>query len=66
MMNARQDEVIPLACTEALWESFGKPPIVWMEAGHYSAARFILDGLSRTTLFFLPEAERTAAVSLTK
>ena len=56
MLNARQDEVVPPDCTEALWQAFGKPPIVWWNAGHFTAARFIFEGLDQTTRFFAPEA----------
>lgn len=52
MYNATQDEIIPRACTDALWESFGKPEIHWVEAGHYSVARFMFDALGRATRLF--------------
>jgi dienelactone hydrolase len=54
MLNARYDEVIPRECTESLWHALGEPEIVWWDAGHYSAARFMLDGLARVTEFFQP------------
>ena len=52
MLNARHDEVIPPKCTESLWHALGEPEIVWYEAGHFSALRFIFDGLGRVTRFF--------------
>lgn len=52
MLNARDDEVIPRACTEALWESFGKPDLEWYTGGHYSVARHIFTALDRTSKFF--------------
>ncbi|HUY31364.1 MAG TPA: alpha/beta hydrolase family protein [Pirellulales bacterium] len=52
MLNASHDEVIPRACTESLWRAFGEPEIVWYDASHKTAARFIFDGLSRVTRFF--------------
>jgi dienelactone hydrolase len=52
MLNASHDEVIPRACTESLWRAFGEPAIVWYDAGHYSAARHLFDGLARVTKFF--------------
>lgn len=58
MLNARQDEVVPPECSEALWNAFGKPPIIWWNAGHYTAARFIFEGIDKTTRFFAPEVER--------
>jgi cephalosporin-C deacetylase-like acetyl esterase len=53
MLNAKEDEVIPKSCTLALWESFGKPEIVWYSGGHYSVARHILDAIRRVTDFFV-------------
>lgn len=61
MLNASHDEVIPKACTESLWHAFGEPEIVWMDAGHYSAMRFIFDGLTRVTKFFQPEKDKPTA-----
>jgi dienelactone hydrolase len=52
LLNAKSDEVIPKVCTESLWESFGKPEIIWYDGGHYSVARHILDALKRTSTFF--------------
>jgi dienelactone hydrolase len=52
MLNARYDEVIPPVCSEALWESFGRPEIVWFDCGHYTSARFFLDVLALSTRFF--------------
>lgn len=52
MLSCRYDEVIPPACAEALWNTCGKPPIRWLDAGHYTAMRFIFDSLSTVTGFF--------------
>lgn len=52
MLNATHDEVIPMACTESLWNALGRPEIVWWDAGHYSAAMFITQGLARSARFF--------------
>ncbi|MEQ8785783.1 MAG: alpha/beta hydrolase family protein [Pirellulaceae bacterium] len=52
MLNADRDEVIPRACTESLWRSFGEPEIVWYEGGHYSIARHMLPMLDRASRFF--------------
>lgn len=56
MMNARHDEVIPPACTTSLWKAFGEPPIIWWDAGHVSAARYMFSGLAKTVEFFAPPA----------
>lgn len=52
MLNARHDEIIPPACTESLWRALGEPEIVWYDAGHITAMRFLFDGLGRVTRFF--------------
>jgi dienelactone hydrolase len=58
MLNARYDEIIPRQCTESLWRAFGEPEIVWWDAGHISAGRFMFDGLARVTEFFQAENVR--------
>lgn len=63
MLNANQDEVIPKACTIALWKSFGEPELVWYDAGHYSAVRFIFDALGRATKFFQPDSPKADAAA---
>lgn len=52
MINAKNDEVIPRACTDALWKAAGKPPIIWHEAGHYSAVFYLPQGIGRMAEFF--------------
>jgi len=52
MLNAKEDEVIPRAHTESLWEAFGKPEIVWYPGGHYSVAWSLPNALARTVKFF--------------
>jgi cephalosporin-C deacetylase-like acetyl esterase len=52
MLNAEQDEVIPRQCTTQLWETFGRPPIVWYNCGHYSAILHVLDAMDRVGKFF--------------
>ncbi len=34
MINAENDEVIPKACTEKLWEAYAKPKISWYKSTH--------------------------------
>jgi dienelactone hydrolase len=55
MLNARYDKVIPPACTTALWEAAGRPPIEWWNAGHYTAALYLPVGLLRMAEFFRAE-----------
>jgi cephalosporin-C deacetylase-like acetyl esterase len=55
MLNASHDEVVPPACTKALWKAFGEPEIVWWDAGHYTAVRYLFSGASRAVDFFAAE-----------
>ena len=52
LMNAKEDEVIPKACTESLWQSFGKPPIHWFSGGHYSCIWHLPVALKMVQEFF--------------
>lgn len=62
MLNAKSDEVIPKACTEALWTAAGEPEIVWLSGGHYSVVRHLPTALMRANQFFaeakLPKQEK--------
>lgn len=51
MIAAKVDEVVPPRAAKALWQAAGQPPIVWYDAGHYSAAAFILPALDETINF---------------
>jgi dienelactone hydrolase len=61
MLNASKDEVVPPACTESLWRAFGEPEIVWWDAGHYTAVRYLAGGMMRCVEFFQPNADAPAA-----
>lgn len=52
MLNASHDEVVPPACSVALWKAFGEPEIEWVDAGHYTAMRFIPGALAKAAKFF--------------
>ncbi len=52
MLNATEDEVIPKACTVSLWQSFGKPEIVWYNGGHYSVIRHLPAAVLSVQKFF--------------
>lgn len=60
MLNATHDEVVPPACTRALWRAFGKPEIVWWDAGHYTAVRYLFSGAARAVEFFQPGGAQPA------
>lgn len=55
MMAGNVDEVIPPASARALWEAAGRPPMVWLDCGHYSAAGFLLPAIRRAVDFFADE-----------
>jgi hypothetical protein len=55
MLNAREDEVIPRACTESLWKAFGEPKVEWYSGGHYSVIRHIFSALLQVSHFFAGE-----------
>ena len=64
MLNASQDEIIPRAATESLWKSIGQPEIVWIDAGHITAARFLFDALTRVGNFFAEPADGSTATDV--
>jgi cephalosporin-C deacetylase-like acetyl esterase len=55
MVAAKNDEVIPPESTRALWESIGKPELVWLDAGHITAARYLYGEMERLGRFFETE-----------
>jgi len=55
MLNAESDEVIPKPCTEALWQAFDKPELVWYSGGHYSVLMHFLNARGRVQDFFDPK-----------
>ena len=65
MLNARQDEVVPPACTEALWRAFGRPEIIWWDAGHYTSVRYIFEAMAETVRFFQPTGQRAGEIHST-
>lgn len=52
MMAGRVDEVIPPSAATSLWEAAGRPPILWFDCGHYSAAGFLLPAIREMVEFF--------------
>lgn len=52
LLNAKDDEVIPRACTEALHKGLGEPEIVWYSGGHYSVIRHLFGAMDRVANFF--------------
>jgi len=55
MVAARNDTIVPPDATMALWNSMGrKPKLVWLDAGHISAAQFLYGEMERLGKFFQP------------
>jgi len=63
MIAGNADEVIPPASARSLWEAGGKPPIIWYDCGHYSAAGYLLPAMRRAVEFLGGEAQDAAAAS---
>lgn len=58
MLAGTVDEVIPPESARALWNAAGRPPIVWFDCGHYSAAGFLLPAIRQTVAFLAAEGTR--------
>ncbi|MCH7988758.1 MAG: dienelactone hydrolase family protein [Planctomycetes bacterium] len=53
MVAAKHDEIVPPESTIALWEKMDKKPkLVWLDAGHISALKYLYGEVNRLTLFF--------------
>lgn len=58
MVSASNDEIVPPSAAEALYESMGKTAeLVWLDAGHITAARYLYGELHRLSAFFQPSAK---------
>jgi hypothetical protein len=55
MMAGNVDDVVPPASARALWNAAGRPPITWLDCGHYSAVGFLLPAVRQTVEFFAAE-----------
>lgn len=51
MMAGRVDEVIPPRAATALWEAAGRPPMRWLDCGHYSAVGYLLPAVRQSVEF---------------
>jgi cephalosporin-C deacetylase-like acetyl esterase len=45
IVAAKHDEIVPPQMAENLWEATGRQRIIWLNAGHYSAAIYLMTGL---------------------
>ena len=55
IVAAKKDEIVPPRMAEQLWAATGRQKIVWLNAGHYSAAVYLLPGLKNVSDHFLTE-----------
>jgi dienelactone hydrolase len=52
IIAAKKDEIVPPKMAEALWKATGRQKIVWLNAGHYTAALYIVSGLKHVVEHF--------------
>jgi dienelactone hydrolase len=52
MFVAMFDRIIPRACCDRLWKSFGKPEVVYLPSGHYGAFLFFPYAVHKSLNFF--------------
>ncbi|MCH7688026.1 MAG: hypothetical protein IH899_15335, partial [Planctomycetes bacterium] len=53
MVAAKYDKIVPPESTIALWEKMDKnPKLVWLDAGHITAIKYLYGEVHRLTLFF--------------
>jgi dienelactone hydrolase len=69
MLVARQDEVVPPACSDKLWRACGQQEIIWFDAGHYTSIKYLFQAQSRILRFFTtdwesPDRGRAAATQV--
>ncbi len=55
IVAAKNDEIVPPRMAETLWRATGKQQIIWLNAGHYSAAIYLMQGLKKVTEHFRAE-----------
>jgi cephalosporin-C deacetylase-like acetyl esterase len=52
IVAAKNDEIVPPRMAENLWRATGRQRILWLPAGHYSAALYLLSGLTNVVEHF--------------
>jgi cephalosporin-C deacetylase-like acetyl esterase len=55
IVAARNDEIVPPRMAENLWRASGRQRIVWLNAGHYTAAIYLVAGLKTVSDHFRAE-----------
>ena len=52
IVGAKNDEIVPAKMAESLWNATGRQQIIWLDAGHYSAAVYLITSLSHVVEHF--------------
>jgi hypothetical protein len=55
IIAARNDEIVPPRMAENLWNATGRQRIIWLNAGHYGAALYLIPGLTNVVDHFRAE-----------
>jgi dienelactone hydrolase len=55
IIAAKNDEIVPPRMAETLWRETGKQQIIWVNAGHYTAAIYLVQGLKSVVEHFRGE-----------
>jgi len=52
MVAAKNDEIVPPKMAENLWNASGRQQIIWLNTGHFSAALFLVTGMTKVVEHF--------------
>ncbi len=52
IVAAKNDEIVPPKMAEVLWNASGRQKIIWLNAGHYTAALYLVPGLTHVVKHF--------------
>jgi dienelactone hydrolase len=52
IVGAKNDEIVPAKMAENLWKASGEQKILWLDAGHFSAAMYLVPGLNHVVEHF--------------
>jgi predicted esterase len=54
IVGAKNDEIVPAKMAENLWRASGEQKIIWLDAGHFTAAVYLFSSLSSVVEHFGP------------
>lgn len=52
IIAAKKDEIVPPKMAENLWNATGRQKLIWLNAGHFTAALYFLSGLNNVVEHF--------------